>query len=849
MSTKNDKHLFIEKTFTASENQYYNLNLNQSEKCPVLIPVLYNGKSEFNKSSKISTFTTLNEDNDDKKRWNNKNFLNTANKISNIYEISPKTVGLNLFVKNEHINGLKKETFGTIKTSTKRFANIFKFENPFEFARQQREDDGKNEPEIMHFKSSQHLMRSSRDNGRKRKRKRDDEPSGSFQEPSSDYLNNNRKILLFSEGKHKSFKDLFLDDNQINALICGVAAFVSKKGIRKFAVLPSIFSTILAADPKADPILYMNIFKSDYDILLAPIGSDDHWYLATFFVDEKIVTVYDSLHWPVPSIFPRLKNCIESVLHVQFTEKNDNQNVTKQQNGYDCGVNCYRNAEEICFHGKCNLFDPYYPEAERARAREILRRLKNKEIKDQWVPAVVTSTHYTTLNRPTDEPEKEVTEKSSDDNSDVEVLDESDDDKKDETNICDISIGCLNDPIQKMGLHDSMNVDEEQKSLTNDEESQKDDTECKLLSVDEEIVLNKESLETAAEFCTRKRIKNDNKGKSKHQQSVKAAKETLAKNEKQKEYMMTKIKNIKTEERCSDTVRDYVDINEDLELMTNAEELKVQNESKENYAAYCKRLKISTKTSRNKYNVTIKNAKEKLAENERLKECMRKKRLTESAEEKSQRLQQVAESMQALRENETEDEKKERLQKDAEAKQKLRENETEEQKKGRLQKDAELKQNIRDNENEEEKKQRLNDDKTQKSIQRTINKIEKKEKLKKERAERIAKIKELLPAVLRKASDYTNVEPFRLGKRDKICKGCGAKHYRTEKVQKNGTYTSCCKQGKIKMESGVPDFPQNLKELMTKTHANKEYTKAFNTNIRMINSSLSCAHIFNERIG
>jgi hypothetical protein len=39
MSTKTDKYSSIEQSFTTTENQHYNLNLNQREKCPLLIPV------------------------------------------------------------------------------------------------------------------------------------------------------------------------------------------------------------------------------------------------------------------------------------------------------------------------------------------------------------------------------------------------------------------------------------------------------------------------------------------------------------------------------------------------------------------------------------------------------------------------------------------------------------------------------------------------------------------------------------------------------------------------------------------------------------------------------------------
>jgi hypothetical protein len=46
MSTKNDKNLFIEQSFTHSEN--YNLNLNQSKRCPILVPIQSYNKSNNN---------------------------------------------------------------------------------------------------------------------------------------------------------------------------------------------------------------------------------------------------------------------------------------------------------------------------------------------------------------------------------------------------------------------------------------------------------------------------------------------------------------------------------------------------------------------------------------------------------------------------------------------------------------------------------------------------------------------------------------------------------------------------------------------------------------------------------
>uniref|UniRef100_A0A914QVQ7 Helitron helicase-like domain-containing protein n=1 Tax=Panagrolaimus davidi TaxID=227884 RepID=A0A914QVQ7_9BILA len=367
-----------------------------------------------------------------------------------------------------------------------------------------------------------------------------------------------------------------------------------------------------------------------------------------------------------------------------------------------------------------------------------------------------------------------------------------------------------------------------------------------------ECVLNKEALETVAEFCSRKRIRNDTKGKAQHKQSVKVAKEKLANNEKAKEYMINKIKTIKTEDGCTDTVTDNMEVDEnfsqDLKLMTNAEEIKAQNDAKETFAAFCKRLKISTKTSRNKYNAAIKSVKDKLVENERLKEYKRKKRLTESAKEKKERLQKVAESMQTLRDNETEEQRSQRLQKKSEAMQKVRDNETEEEKQERLKKDAEAKQIKRENETEEEKQQRLNDDKNEKAIKRTINRIEKQEKLKKERAERIKNANTKSSFIPQKAANFKNVKPFRLGKRDVICNGCGAKHFRTEKRQKDGTFTNCCQQGKVKMQVGVFDYPKLFKDLMTKKHENRDYSRVFDLEKRTINSSLSCAHMYAKNV-
>uniref|UniRef100_A0A914Z919 Uncharacterized protein n=1 Tax=Panagrolaimus superbus TaxID=310955 RepID=A0A914Z919_9BILA len=108
------------------------------------------------------------------------------------------------------------------------------------------------------------------------------------------------------------------------------------------------------------------------------------------------------MHSAVPSIFWYLKASVESILHIRFTLKNESSTVTLQQNEYDCGVHDFRNAEEICFHGKCKIINPYHAEAERARAREILRKLKDNEIEDEWVPHVEQATDFIHLNKPSE---------------------------------------------------------------------------------------------------------------------------------------------------------------------------------------------------------------------------------------------------------------------------------------------------------------------------------------------------------------------------------------------------------------------------------------------------------------
>uniref|UniRef100_A0A914QB52 Uncharacterized protein n=1 Tax=Panagrolaimus davidi TaxID=227884 RepID=A0A914QB52_9BILA len=114
----------------------------------------------WNKSSKIST---LDGDNDGfKKPWKNENTLKTTNKSTLSFQIASykNPFALELF-DNENVEGLKKEKFGSIRTSKQTFTGHFKSQNPFEFPRQQ-SGDKKNEPEVMQFKASQKLLDSER---------------------------------------------------------------------------------------------------------------------------------------------------------------------------------------------------------------------------------------------------------------------------------------------------------------------------------------------------------------------------------------------------------------------------------------------------------------------------------------------------------------------------------------------------------------------------------------------------------------------------------------------------------------------------------------------------------------
>uniref|UniRef100_A0A914YW53 Ubiquitin-like protease family profile domain-containing protein n=1 Tax=Panagrolaimus superbus TaxID=310955 RepID=A0A914YW53_9BILA len=269
------------------------------------------------------------------------------------------------------------------------------------------------------------------------KRKNDDDGSTEecnndfFIPPRLNYLQRHVKILLHSEGRHLSIQDLFLQGDHVNGLLTGVAAFVARMKIRKVAVLPAFVSEMLASNPNVDLLRYLQVYRSNFDILLAPVCEVSHWFLVVFYVDTKIVTSYDSMKSGPPLIFNALKRCVESVLHVQFAYEDKSDMVTLQQNGYDCGVNGFRMGEQICFNGENSLIEPFYAEAERARCREILRRLTVNEISDEWVPPVLNATDFVDLNKPFDTEAITVNDSVNDSEIEIIKIDKADDKNND----------------------------------------------------------------------------------------------------------------------------------------------------------------------------------------------------------------------------------------------------------------------------------------------------------------------------------------------------------------------------------------------------------------------------------
>uniref|UniRef100_A0A914Z8W4 Uncharacterized protein n=1 Tax=Panagrolaimus superbus TaxID=310955 RepID=A0A914Z8W4_9BILA len=231
-----------------------------------------------------------------------------------------------------------------------------------------------------------------------------------------------------------------------------------------------------------------------------------------------------------------------------------------------------------------DLLIPYYAEAERARAREILRKLKDKQITDEWVPRVQTPTDFIDLNKPSDANEEEKSNKPSDNfeevkneqdnDSDVEIIEpkdikqndattvtrKNDDDKKvtvtkKADNVFDISFSCLNDPIKNIVLNDSM-------EFANDIpiKTEKVDT---VLSVE-----NKKGTKRKSN-CFEKDLENEN-----------VAKKDVSDSSIEIDLPEYTQENMEADEKNG---------SKDLNLMTNEEEVKAKKEATEKFAEFCKR--------------------------------------------------------------------------------------------------------------------------------------------------------------------------------------------------------------------------------------------------------------------
>uniref|UniRef100_A0AC35GSS7 Exophilin 5 n=1 Tax=Panagrolaimus sp. PS1159 TaxID=55785 RepID=A0AC35GSS7_9BILA len=198
MSTK-DGFLFLKNNQQSFVNDIsqtiVNLNLNQNNKNPILIPVQSCSKPYYNnnfvcnnyekkeklppwsKSSKISKFTTQNNtfDKEASKNWNKESSsgINDSTLSLHIaaYENSVEAaVPDSIYGKNDE--GLKKRKSGTNKKceNTKQVSTTLTFgvQNSFEFPRQQ--SDKITESEVCQFKASQQLINPKKPLGNDRQK-------------------------------------------------------------------------------------------------------------------------------------------------------------------------------------------------------------------------------------------------------------------------------------------------------------------------------------------------------------------------------------------------------------------------------------------------------------------------------------------------------------------------------------------------------------------------------------------------------------------------------------------------------------------------------------------------------
>jgi hypothetical protein len=152
MTTKDDLLLSFDKeTSVSNDKSYLNLNWNKNSKNPVLFPAQL-------KFSKISTFTTLNDKEEEraKKCWKKTDFSNTNNSSTLSLHIEAIENPLKADASDSFV-GETKESLNKEKLGSQIFtASSVIIQNPFESPRQQNERAP--EPQIFHFRALQQLL-------------------------------------------------------------------------------------------------------------------------------------------------------------------------------------------------------------------------------------------------------------------------------------------------------------------------------------------------------------------------------------------------------------------------------------------------------------------------------------------------------------------------------------------------------------------------------------------------------------------------------------------------------------------------------------------------------------------
>uniref|UniRef100_A0A914YJJ7 Uncharacterized protein n=1 Tax=Panagrolaimus superbus TaxID=310955 RepID=A0A914YJJ7_9BILA len=238
-----------------------------------------------------------------------------------------------------------------------------------------------------------------------------------------------------------------------------------------------------------------------------------------------------------------------------------NHTVNLQMDGYACGVRCTRMAESICLEGENALINPFYDIAERARVREIVHILAFDGCPDDWFPGVKTATDYldSTEHLKIREKNNKLDTK---ENSTI-ILENV---KENEKNF-DVSVECLNEPMQNMDIDESVDIDEIDILLTTFEEAN----------------LHQQICENFVDYCKRKGLKRNNEARVEFYAEKEAAKEKLSQNE--------NFKTLNSATVISENVQTATNIEEEHKLLSPEEETTLNNEIRETVATFCKRKK------------------------------------------------------------------------------------------------------------------------------------------------------------------------------------------------------------------------------------------------------------------